>query len=362
MCKSSPRGFLSATRYEFENDQADDILRTAAYRRDDYCRSVIWFPPEDHSDILSSIATPFRRISTAPYNFFYKLPLLVFEHLLLYLDMKSAFNLRQACLNSRERVDLSKEYKRITTYGLNVFCALLRTRFADRISIADFHRELVTKPCSVCGKLAGFINLLTWKRSCFKCLREASETQLQLKDWVEDSLQMTENERSQLTILESLPGRYGLYNDPFLERHLLVSTQQAKDVVRSRGENKFRYPNTGPMQNLDFLGTCALPHFDNKAGRADHGVSCAGCLLAMQKGIITKSQAVKQRDKVYDREEFLKHFRRCKQAQLLWESSDGGTKEPEELPDTAKVGGYYNTVGLGVTREGFRRLVGDIRD
>ncbi|KAJ4264295.1 hypothetical protein NW762_005491 [Fusarium torreyae] len=336
MPKSSPRGFISATRYEFDQDQADGIIQTAAYRREDYCRAVIWFPPETHSNIVTSIATPFKRSSTASCGLFEKLPLSMFEKILLYVDMKSVLNLRQATLGLREKVDSSKEYKRITTHGLNTLCAILRTRIGSNILLADFHRGLVTKSCCVCGKLAGFINLLLWKRSCFKCLREAPETQLHMKLWVEDLSQVTEDERRQLNIFESLPGRYGLQNDIFKERHVIVSTQQAKEIVRPRGNDKFRYPNMA-MQNLNFMGTCALPYFNNKIGEAEHGVSCVGCLLAVEKGIITKSQASKHRDMVYDREEFLRHFRRCKQAQLLSESSDGGTKQPAELPNCVKI-------------------------
>ncbi|KAK5627333.1 hypothetical protein RRF57_003048 [Xylaria bambusicola] len=44
---------------------------------------------------------------------------------------------------------------------------------------------------------------------------------------------------------------------------------------------------------------------------------------------------------IYTKLGFLEHFRRCKQAQLLWESSENGQKLPHELPEVARTHGYF---------------------
>ncbi len=75
------------------------------------------------------------------------------------------------------------------------------------------------------------------------------------------------------------------------------------------------------------MGSCALPYYDRRTGRVEHGMSCAGCQLALEKDIIGsrgEKWALEARDKVYAQDGFLEHFRWCEQAQLLWKSSGEG--------------------------------------
>lgn len=97
---------------------------------------------------------------------------------LLRLDVHSLFKFRQSNRRPRHAVDSLKQYQMIALHGLNLFCALLRTRLAVGISLLDFHNALCLKSCSLYGKFGGFMSLLTWKRCCFKYLKEAPETQV----------------------------------------------------------------------------------------------------------------------------------------------------------------------------------------
>lgn len=93
------------------------------------------------------------------------------------------------------------------------------------------------------------------------------------------------------------------------------------------------------------MGACALPYYDKKSGEIEHGISCPGCQLALEKSIIatrTEDWAFEARDKVYARDGFLQHFKWCEQAQLLWKSSDEGNHMPTELPEAARIGGYFS--------------------
>lgn len=92
------------------------------------------------------------------------------------------------------------------------------------------------------------------------------------------------------------------------------------------------------------MGSCALPYYDEQTGAVEHGVSCAGCQVAIEKDIIgTRGTkwGYDARDKVYAQDGFLDHFRRCEQAQLLWRSSREGQILPPELPVSARTGGYF---------------------
>ena len=91
------------------------------------------------------------------------------------------------------------------------------------------------------------------------------------------------------------------------------------------------------------MASCALPYYDKVIGDIEYGISCAGCQIALEDIIGTKCErwAFEVRDKVYARDGFLKHFKWCEQAQLLWTSSCEGNKRPIELPEGARRGGYF---------------------
>lgn len=179
MAALMPHGYRSAIEYRFNEDQVDAIIRTAAYHRKDFDLSVIWFSPAQHVNIRQSIATPFQQTSSAGLGSLDRLPLGLLHDALLCLDVYSLFQFRQTNRRSREAVDSLKQYQMIVLHGLNLFCALLRTRLAVGISLLGFYNALCLKSCSLCGEFGGFMSLLAWKRCCFKCLKEAPETQVQ---------------------------------------------------------------------------------------------------------------------------------------------------------------------------------------
>jgi hypothetical protein len=95
----------------------------------------------------------------------------------------------------------------------------------------------------------------------------------------------------------------------------------------------------------NFMGSSALPYYNKLASKIERGMSCAGCQLAYEKGIIGsrgEGCASEARDKVYAQDGFLEHFQWCEQAQLLWESSDEGSKRPPELPVVLRRRGFFN--------------------
>ncbi|KAF1842493.1 uncharacterized protein K460DRAFT_380330 [Cucurbitaria berberidis CBS 394.84] len=308
-----PRGYRSTTEYCFGEEQTDSIVRTAAYHRKDYCLSVIWFSPREHVDIRLSIATPFRWTSPMGLGSLDRLPLELLHDTLFRLDMHSLFKFRQANLRSRQTVDSLKQYQMVVSHGLNLLCALLRTRLAVGISLLDFYNALCTKACTLCGEFGGFISLLTWKRCCFKCLQEAPEFQVQTLNTARKQFHLT--------------------------KAMLICERQPRPLAQARPASSER------NQKFNFMGSCALPYYDKLTGKVEHGLSCAGCQLGLEKDIIgTRGEkwAFEARDKVYARDGFLQHFRWCEQAQLLWRSSGEGNNRPTELPEAARRGGYFN--------------------
>ncbi|KAF5684905.1 cyclin f-box [Fusarium denticulatum] len=341
------RGYRSAMEYSFGEEHTDAIVRTAAYHRKDFGLSMIWFSSSEHINIRQSIATPFQRTSSAGLGCLDRLPLELLHDTLVRLDVHSLFKFRQTNRRSRQAVDSLKQYQVVVLHGMNLLCALLRTRLAVEISLLDFYNALCLKSCSLCGEFGGFISLLTWMRCCFKCLREAPETQVQTLSAARKEFRLTKAESALLRSFKTLPGIYSMEESVYKCRFTIVSLYHASLISTPQSQTTMQGQPASSDRNrrYNFMGSCALPYYDKVTGNVEHGMSCAGCQLALEKDIIGargERWAFEARDKVYAQDGFLEHFRWCEQAQLLWKSSSEGRNKPAELPEGARRGGYFN--------------------
>ena len=81
---------------------------------------------------------------------------------------------------------------------------------------------------------------------------------------------------------------------------------------------------------------CGLPYLNKYLGKADYGVSRAGCVLANEWLYLSRCLSKKPDDdqlkenaaKANEQEAFLKHFELLQYAQLLWTWSISGTIDP----------------------------------
>ncbi|KAJ2993238.1 hypothetical protein NUW58_g1900 [Xylaria curta] len=337
-----PSGYRSATEYDFDEGQADAIVWATTYRREDYRFSMIWFPPCEHDSIRSSIATPFRHVSDMGLGSLERLPLELLHIVIFSLDIYTLFKFRQANLRSRQIVDSLTEYQTVASHGLNLLCALLRARLPTDTTLSDIHCALCTKACAFCGEFAGFISLLIWKRCCIKCIRNVSETQVRTLATIRSQFDFTQAQLDQLRSFRTLPRACSTkLRTRVVSGHqaILVSGWQPSAIIVQalRG-------NWGGSIRFNFMGSCALPYLDRQTGDVEYALSCAGCQLAVEKGIIGSSAdewAFEVRVKVYTKSGFLEHFRWCKQAQLLWRLSDEGKHQSPELLYISHRGDYF---------------------
>lgn len=342
MAALMPRRHRSVTEYHFREEQTDAIIRTTTYHPIDFCRSVIWFSPREHGSIHPSITTPFPRTPHTGLGSLDRLPLELLYEVLLHVDIRSLFNFRQTNLRGRQIVNSLTQYQLVVSHGLNLLCALLRTRLAIDVSLFDFYDALCTKACTFCGGFGGFISLLTWDRCCFKCLQGAPETQVQTLAAVRKQFRLTKAKLDQLRSFKTLPGIYTVEESVYKSRTTVVSVYRA--LLVSGQQPQVQPANWGRNKKYNFMGSCALPYYDRRTGRVEHGISCAGCQLALEKdmyGSRVEEWMFEARDKVYAQDGFLEHFRWCEQAQLLWRSSNEGSNRPPELPEAARRRGYF---------------------
>lgn len=333
-------GLHSATEYQFDEEQADAIVRATAYHREDFFRSAIHIP----SYILEnaeSIATSFPRMSYTGLGSLNRIPLELLQDVLLRLDMRSLARFRQTNLRSRQTVDSLREYQVVTSHGMNLICALGRTGYAPFVSLSECYYALCTKECVSCGEFSGFISFLNWHRCCFKCLKVAPEAQVKTLAAIRKQFGMTKGRSRQLRSFRTLPGIYSMEESVYETRVRIASVYQAM-LITGRMSDAPPPPNPVRDQKFNFMGACELPYYDKRTGKAERGLSCAGCQLALEEGLFGTSignWVSEVRDKLYLRREFLEHFRRCKQAQRLWISSGEGARRAPELPDFALMGG-----------------------
>ncbi|KAK3331501.1 hypothetical protein B0H66DRAFT_580271 [Apodospora peruviana] len=320
----------SSTEFQFEEDQADDIVRVVGWHRKDFSLCVISFDQREHSAVRDSIGSPFPRLSTPTHlGQLERLPLELIQDVLLCLDIRSLWRFRQLNLESRQMVNSLVAYRLVTSYALDVFCALLRTGLAAHVSLADLFLALCTKTCALCGEFAGFIFLLPWTRCCHACLRTSEQTRVQR--WYH-----SEDVSSLLLSFNALPGRYGMLGDFIVRKSFpLASVWQVRENYGLHPPGK-----TGRTQleeTFTYLGACSLPWYDKRTGRLEHGISCAACQLAKDNSRSSKKTTTDWvldagGEKMFEQKEFLNHFRWCAGAQLRWSVSDEGRNRSCAMP------------------------------
>lgn len=115
------QGYLSATEYHFQEEQADAIIRTASYHRKDYNLAVIWFPDREHQGVRTSMSTSFQGPASASLGTLDLLPQELLNNIFLTLDIRSLTKCRQLNVRSRQAIDTLVEYQAISTHALNSF-------------------------------------------------------------------------------------------------------------------------------------------------------------------------------------------------------------------------------------------------
>ncbi|KAH6854075.1 hypothetical protein B0I37DRAFT_421381 [Chaetomium sp. MPI-CAGE-AT-0009] len=328
-----PKKDLSDGEYWFSEEKAADIVRITAYHRRTFQVSVIWFPPSEHLPVRASIAASFDHASSRGLGVLERLPLELLYDVVLRLDMLSIFRLRQTNRRARQVVDGLKEYRIAASHGLDCLRALLHTGLAGDVSLSDFYNALCTESCALCGAFSGFIFLPTWTRCCFTCLGAAPETQLRTLASVQKQFGFTMAELGSLRRFKTLPGIYTPDKVPHESPTEVVSLYQAILLSGQQAELEEAYwsRHYGPRDvgsKYNFMGACALAHYNKRTGEVEHGVSCAGCLHASVWG--------GGRDRVYAKAGFLQHFKWCGPARELWISSRGGKRIPPLLPRLAR--------------------------
>ncbi|KAL4873624.1 hypothetical protein BDV12DRAFT_207475 [Aspergillus spectabilis] len=333
-------------------DVRKDMVRGCSYHRLDFDLAVASVNPTSHEPVRASLIqhTP----ASASLGDLQVLPLEILREICLHLDIASLFSIRHVNKQARSMVHALHPYRRIINHALDTLCVVFRTTTASHFTLSDLTRALNTKKCHTCGSFAHFIFLPTLSRTCLGCLQEAPQfhvlSQADLKKKCTMKAIINHVSKS-VPPLKTLPGKYRLDQISQTKSMLLFSERLVNSALRVPHSTK---PSSHWEANiLRLMAATTMPYVDPVTGDVEIGVSCAGCQIAVDEvddegaflsfEFMNGGDLYRQRDMVYSEEEFLAHFKECRQAQKLWDSSLGG-KCPVDLPYSVTHGGSFEDV------------------
>ncbi|KAH8179975.1 hypothetical protein LIA77_01494 [Sarocladium implicatum] len=219
--------------------------------------------------------------------------------------------------------------------------AFSRTGLAQHVHIATLHLALITKRCVICGSFGGFIFLPAATRCCFHCIVWSPKLQVaSLHSVYKISSISTPRLKRFHPVVSSHPGTYTSARTEENRRRFLISKQHILELFRktemeNASELLARLPNSELWR---CMASASLPYLDATTGQTEVGVSCKGCQIAMEADM-TELNATR-RDCLCSHQDFLEHFRHCKEARELWISSKTGARAVKE-PEFTRLGGYF---------------------
>ncbi|KAF2878410.1 hypothetical protein BDV95DRAFT_589344 [Massariosphaeria phaeospora] len=283
-------GHHSKTPFPISPDQEDAIIRTTTYHRDDIDEAVIWFAPQTYRHISESSSSPFRGPTTPLGDLDRCLPLELIHEVCLHLDIQSLLQLRRTNARARQVVNAVREYRVVTAHAANAFCALLQTGMDARVTLRDFYSLLCTQSCEVCGNDYGDVVFLPkWIRCCSFCVRkDAREVRLA---YVSDNETLLELVRANVPMLTTVPGQYGM--DGMIFNRTITVTPTENAVVTRLSDLGGPMPSHKWMWRMSVehlfasMGCSTVPVYDPQNRHVENGLSCLGCLFAIQDKDIT---------------------------------------------------------------------------
>nr|POE87057.1 hypothetical protein CFP56_76162 [Quercus suber] len=322
---------------------AQAILRVCAYHHQGFDMAVIWFDTCEHNAVQTSLLSTVRDSATS-LGVLENLPLELVNAICLELDVSSLFTFRHVSRQARKIIDSLPQYRIAITYSLDCFCAVLRTKAARFITLSEYYGRLCERMCSICGvRYGNLIHLLNWKRCCSMCLKN-DDPQVRVTTRSAARRVLRSRALRTIPILKTLPGVYTADGRVYKRQYTVMTLDSAlfassrSMIGNTEALEEHRFPAN---KVLAFAACCAFPSYNPNTARVQHGVSCAGCQLALEIDVNMVHNHVRLRDSVYSEGLYLQHFATCEQAQFLWESSQHGDIEPKELPSACKNGGYF---------------------
>ncbi|PYH90157.1 hypothetical protein BO71DRAFT_452957 [Aspergillus ellipticus CBS 707.79] len=325
---------------ESEKVHEMEIIRIASYHRRGFDLAVAWTNPREHDRVLLGTI----RDTSATLGNLQCLPLEIIHEIFLLLDIRALFNFRHINRRAQQIVTVACGYKAVVTHALETLCIILRTTIASWFTLSDLLKVLYTRDCHLCGSFGGFIFLPSFMRCCFFCIQEDSLPPVLPLSIVKKSAKSRPGHPNTLVpIVKSLPGIYSMDEIVRKRRVQIMSAEYFGRLPLHKADDRTRATQEKETELLRYMVTTSLPYLNTETGVIQNGISCSGCQIALEKALRssrTGPSSCALRDKVYSYDEFMQHFRECREAQKLWELSNQGV-DVAKISEFVRRRGYF---------------------
>lgn len=317
----------------------DKIVRVCSYHRRDLDLVVVRSLPHEMQPVLTSIATAPEAKPHAHLSPLFSLPPELVSMVILQLDVRSVFRLRQVNSLARSFVTDTREYRLVAEHGPEGLRGLLRAGLAQAHLLRDLYGALLEKSCAACGSFGFLLFLFTLERCCNTCLALSERYHVLALSAFASTTKISRDRVKRLGLsLRTVPGDYNMSGWTETRPKSLVCEFAACQVLLASGTisdytaEKLRLQET--HRGYRFMSATAFPSYSLSSGKVDRGVTCRGCPV-LERGVFGFGYLFCRRP-CYSREEFLAHFKECPRALQLWADSREGTREVDE-PELLRV-------------------------
>ncbi|KGO72685.1 hypothetical protein PITC_056710 [Penicillium italicum] len=127
------------------------------------------------------------------------------------------------------------------------------------------------------------------------------------------------------------------------KRFQIIPTEFVSRLSLRKEDGRKLVTQSKEIALLRYMVTTSLPYLDVESGGIQYGICCSGCQIALEKALGSsriQSNACALRDKVYSHDEFMEHFRECREAQNLWKLSHQGV-DTAHISEFVRRGGCF---------------------
>ncbi|KAH7309172.1 hypothetical protein B0I35DRAFT_441670 [Stachybotrys elegans] len=327
---------------QISDEQKNDVVRVASWRRRDYDLMAIRSPPRENALVMPYLAEPFQSPPESSLGSLHDLPAEVISMICRGLDVLSLFRFRQVNRHARVAVSNLLEYKAMANNALDCLRAVLRTGLARRPTFRVLYLSMCSMECAQCGFFGGYLFLPTLERCCYTCLQESPNLEVvTLSTFSKASGLSQKRLGSLIPIVHTIPGIYTIWEKKFGKRIKItakdVAIQSLKEQNLGRDLTNHEFRLSSRQEMLRHMAAVRIPFLDNSTNNPQPTFCCKGCQMILERPGSSHAAGV-LRDREYLKDGFLDHFQSCTEAQSLWTSNSSDTKTIEEPPLFEKGG------------------------
>jgi hypothetical protein len=317
---------------------SDAILDICAYHPH-FDLVLIRSLPDETQAVVKHLQSAFKSSTSSSLGLLGRLPIELLWIVFRNLDVQSYFRFRHVNRKARSACTAVPEYQAIAKCGLEGLRGMLRAGLAHTVEIGDLYESLIRETCELCDRFGGCLFLPTATRCCFECIRTSPDLRV-----ISTSTLSMLNRKSTKRLfhllgpeLRTVPGSYSTEDDPprrpkGLMAAKLATAKSHKLGIRDRPAFQ-ELLRRSDQERYRFMSSTAFPWYDLENNKVESGVSCEGCRV-QREGLRSLPAA---QDVVFSRSGYLSHFSTCKEAQSLWERSEGEARPAKEPEFTQQI-------------------------